>query len=221
MARREKAHRSQGETATRPRGSRDSGARARGPLLLRWRSGTRGRRLLDPDDVSRGSCLLGIRKLRASRTGRLSAEQERNNSWGFKVKDLKERLLDKVEVNSEGCWIWVGCGGRYGHITVGGVTTTASRVSFSVYVRPLLKSEEADHTCENKRCINPEHLEAVTHLENMRRARARGEIGTHGPQCKNGHLLDGKRSRDSGGRYCRTCVALSKRRQRAAKRLSG
>lgn len=38
-----------------------------------------------------------------------------------------------------------------------------------------------------------------------------------GPLCRHGHILDGVRSRDGGGRYCRTCVRNNKRRQRAVK----
>lgn len=40
---------------------------------------------------------------------------------------------------------------------------------------------EVDHLCGNRACVNPAHLELVTHTENLRRASLRR---TH---CKNGH----------------------------------
>ena len=54
--------------------------------------------------------------------------------------------------------------------------------------RPVPAGMEIDHLCNNTRCCNPEHLEAVTHAENMAREIERGrqynQIKTH---CKNGH----------------------------------
>ena len=36
-------------------------------------------------------------------------------------------------------------------------------------VGPIPDGREIDHLCRNHRCVNPDHLEPVTHLENMRR----------------------------------------------------
>ena len=68
------------------------------------------------------------------------------------------------------------------------------------------KELELDHLCRVPRCINPEHLEPVTHAENMRRAR-----NIH---CKQGHILEGNTK--GNRRECRTCHARRQRGYRYA-----
>jgi hypothetical protein len=75
---------------------------------------------------------------------------------------------------------------------------------------------EIDHTCRNRKCVNPQHLEAVTHAENVRRA---AEARTH---CKNGHEYTPENtylrpaSPRGGRRQCRACnrAAVSRYEQR-------
>jgi hypothetical protein len=69
------------------------------------------------------------------------------------------------------------------------------------------KGYEIDHKCQNKRCINIEHLDCVTHAENMKRHWERN----HKDRCIRGHLLEGKRTRAKGGRYCKICMRENKR----------
>lgn len=61
---------------------------------------------------------------------------------------------------------------------------------------------EVDHRCRNRACINPAHLEAVTHQVNCQRGK--GSI-TH---CKHGHEFTAANTYvnpRTGGRTCRTC----------------
>jgi hypothetical protein len=50
----------------------------------------------------------------------------------------------------------------------------AHRVSYEFYQGPIPEGHEIDHVwqrgCRSRQCINPEHLEAVTHQENVRRS---------------------------------------------------
>jgi hypothetical protein len=43
------------------------------------------------------------------------------------------------------------------------------RKHYEQFKGPIPDGLEIDHTCRNTRCVNPEHLEAVTHAENLRR----------------------------------------------------
>jgi hypothetical protein len=65
---------------------------------------------------------------------------------------------------------------------------------------------ELDHLCRNPSCVNPDHLEAVTHQVNMSRAVPyRRSVRTN--TCKHGHSLDDAYlNRSGGGRVCRTCA---------------
>ncbi len=117
-----------------------------------------------------------------------------------------------------GCWNWqktVSRSNGYGvKHTSNGSTTTAHRYVYQEMRGQIADGLELDHLCRNKRCVNPAHLEPVTHQENMRR---HFQTRVMPNKCKNGHELDGTRTRHGGGRYCKTCVKHSKQRQRATK----
>lgn len=73
-----------------------------------------------------------------------------------------------------GCWEWQlrRPGGRYGHIERAGVTHMAHKWMWEKRNGPVPEGMELDHLCSNEGCVNPDHLEPVTHLENVRRGRA-------------------------------------------------
>lgn len=85
----------------------------------------------------------------------------------------KERFLDKTNVAINQCWNWRGKLNHhgYGRLNIRGKMMKAHRISYILYNGSLSKSKQVDHLCRNRKCVNPLHLEAVTHKENQRRRR--------------------------------------------------
>jgi hypothetical protein len=117
---------------------------------------------------------------------------------------LEERFMAYVRKGEGGCWVWTGTlSNGYGRISHGGKQEGAHRVAHELFVGPVPEGLVIDHLCRTKACVNPEHLEAVTQRENMRRG-IKGVLTTH---CPHGHAYDEENTyRDPrGGRRCRSC----------------
>lgn len=96
---------------------------------------------------------------------------------GFIPVDLPHavwlRFMERVEVGREdGCWIWHGYVNErgYGRIVLDHATKRyAHRVAYTILRGPIPFGTELDHTCLVERCVNPWHLEPVSHTENVAR----------------------------------------------------
>jgi len=116
------------------------------------------------------------------------------------------------------CWLWTGHRrgrNRYGGFQVAGRTWFAHRWLWEHMHGPVLAGLELDHLCSDPRCVNPAHLEIVTHQENVRRGRV--DWRRHKACCPAGHPYDAANTRvDSrGSRSCKTCQRERVRRNRA------
>ncbi len=124
-----------------------------------------------------------------------------------------ERFWSKIEINQETeCWEWIGAhqARGYGMFNVSYIKTKrAHRIAYEHYIGPIPDGLEIDHLCRNHCCVNPEHLEPVTHLENTQRGIA-GEVTTARQRskthCPYGHeyTMDNIYWED-GKRHCRSC----------------
>lgn len=82
-----------------------------------------------------------------------------------------DRLLAKFTVGDD-CWVWHGSTTLegYGMFYAGpGQRRPAHRAVYELLEGPIPDGLEPDHLCRNRACVNPAHIELVTHSENVRR----------------------------------------------------
>lgn len=100
------------------------------------------------------------------------------------------------------CWPWEGFCDPKGYGRRG--PRLAHRIAYEAFVGRIPKGKEIDHLCGNRGCVNPWHLEAVAHIENIRRGRNARK--TH---CLRGHLLPPPNR--WGHRNCQPCDTIRHR----------
>jgi hypothetical protein len=149
-----------------------------------------------------------------------TASDQRRKTWSryesvSRVPDIRDRILRHVVADSTGgCWNWSSAknGKGYSILTVHRQTVLAHRLSLLIFKGPFDPACDVDHLCRNPSCVNPEHLEAVSHLENVRRGESFGRLL---PVCRNGHEypIDAPIRFDSRGRTYRQCRSCDRDRQ--------
>lgn len=131
--------------------------------------------------------------------------------------DEHERFWSKVDASGD-CWLWTRwCSDRgYGYYSIAGEGNHAPhRYAYEALVGPVPTGLELDHLCRNPRCCNPDHLEPVTHAENLRRSPiAPATRNARKTTCVNGHPFDTLNTyvTPTGARRYRACARANARR---------
>lgn len=82
-----------------------------------------------------------------------------------------EWLALEVTLGPGDCWLWRGAKTNgYGFVQRKRKRTTAHRWVWEHINGPVPRGLEIDHLCHVRACVNPDHLEPVTHQENALRA---------------------------------------------------
>jgi len=149
-------------------------------------------------------------------------------------KTTEERFWEKVDRRGPNeCWPWIasltGPGYAQFFIDKDHKSGLGHRYAYELLVGPIPAGLVLDHLCRNPRCVNPNHLEAVTHRENVIRGEAPAAAGRHQAaktHCPKGHPYDEANTtirrtagrHGGGGRGCKQCARASAARRRALKR---
>lgn len=113
---------------------------------------------------------------------RTASRKARRKTWSpirlaYETKDidvLREGLLKKATVTQNGCWEWPSLDkSGYPRVKMNGKRVPLHRTVLEIKQKAPLGSQAAHHTCGNNQCVNPDHLQPVTHSENTAEMLAR------------------------------------------------
>ena len=117
------------------------------------------------------------------------------------------------------CLVWVGATNNlgYGIVHIDGRRELAHRIAYEAAFGPIPDGLVIDHKCRVRCCIKPEHLEAVTQAENIRRGRSAAALAV-GDECQNSHRITDESllyRRTNGKTECMACRREGRRANRA------
>lgn len=139
-------------------------------------------------------------------------------------ENVLKRFYDKVE-KTDTCWNWTGARTAnrpkriladatvgYGVININKRPFYVHRLAWMMAGKDLVEGLVIDHICNNSLCVNPDHLQQITHEKNIKRSEKTTANGAkyYRRFCKYGH----ERLIEDRGKKCSQCynTMLQKRR---------
>jgi hypothetical protein len=199
----------------------------------------KGPKLIYPCDVSGCEDLAGYKRL-------CEKHREKKNRTGDPLtpdrrrikRDPEERFLEKVDKSGPiplhrpdlgPCWTWTAAKTKlgYGKFHYDGRLGKAHGFAYEHFIGPIPDGcEDLDHLCRNPSCVNPAHLEPVTHRENVLRGAAPSAVNAAKTHCDRNHEFTEANTYiriGQGGkkmRICRACHREDVNRANQEKRAS-
>ena len=103
----------------------------------------------------------------------------RKKHWNLDA--MKGRFMAFVgKCSDTGCWLWKGYIGSKGYPQFwieGRSASLAHRASYILFKSDIKRDKVVDHKCNNRLCVNPEHLQAISHSKNLRLIKRRNGNG--------------------------------------------
>lgn len=134
---------------------------------------------------------------------------------GPKRKLPIERFLKFVRYAENGCQLWIGYRfpNGYGLFSPGGRehSVYAHRWAHQHFVGPIPEGLEVAHKCGNRACVNPQHLKAITHRENLFDTLTSTRLNSEKTHCVKGHEYTPENTiyTREGWRQCKKCKKAS------------
>src|ERR1044072_3676200 len=147
--------------------------------------------------------------------------------------ELEARFWTKV-TKTDSCWLWSAGIHKsgYGMFRADGKHVYAHRYSYQLHKGPIPEGLVIDHVCPgqaatcvsgsaclHRRCVRPDHLEAVVFAENIYRGNTLAAENAAKTHCPDGHPYDEGNTfiTPEGWRVCRKCRRRREREHRVAK----
>lgn len=89
-----------------------------------------------------------------------------------------ERFVSKIK-KSDGCWLWTSCKRGitgYGAFRFNGKVVNSHRMAYELFIGKIPEGMLVCHKCDNKMCVNPDHLFLGTERDNYYDAVSKGRV---------------------------------------------